>query len=271
MALLEALARIAESAGAVVRDIYQRGFLVEYKAPGDPVTEADRAANQLICDELARVLPGVPIVAEESEPDSYGGFRAAERILFVDPLDGTREFVDKRPEFAVMIGLCDGHRAVAGVIHAPMGGVTFLGAADVGAWRRGPGDGRVPIRVSTTSSLSDARVLVSRSHRSAALDRAVQQLGVRETIPLGSAGLKGAEVAAGAAELYVAPRWGGKRWDACASDALVTAAGGRFSDVDGERIDYRGASLENDRGVVATNAALHDAVIQRLAEMQKAE
>jgi 3'(2'), 5'-bisphosphate nucleotidase len=88
---------------------------------------------------------------------------------------------------------------------------------------------------------------------------------------MGSAGLKGAYVARGAAEAYVAPFYAGKRWDVCAAEALVVAAGGRVTDAYGDAIDYRAESLSNDRGVVATNGVLHDALLERIAQIRKAE
>ncbi|HEY6080618.1 MAG TPA: inositol monophosphatase family protein, partial [Polyangiaceae bacterium] len=108
---LEAMLRIASEAARVVMEVYAKPFSVDYKAPSDPVTEADRRANALIVELLSREFPGVPIVAEESDPATFAEFRASERIFFVDPVDGTREFVDRNGEFAVMIGLVEGTRA----------------------------------------------------------------------------------------------------------------------------------------------------------------
>jgi len=93
-------------------------------------------------------------------------------------------------------------------------------------------------------------------------------MGARSLVPLGSAGLKGAAIAQGQAEIYVGTGHAGKRWDACAVDALVTAAGGRFTDLFGAPIDYRAPSLVNDRGLVATNRALHGHVIDALEPLR---
>lgn len=108
--LLETLLAVARSAAEVILAVYDRPFDVQLKRAREPVTAADRRANALICAALAERFPGVPIVAEESDPETFGGFHAAPRVLFVDPLDGTREFVAHNGEFAVMIGLLDGAR-----------------------------------------------------------------------------------------------------------------------------------------------------------------
>jgi 3'(2'), 5'-bisphosphate nucleotidase len=188
-------------------------------------------------------------------------------VLFVDPLDGTREFVDRNGEFVVMIGLVVGRGAAAGVIHAPVSGVAWIGGPGLGAWRVEPVGAWVPIHVSRTGELAQARIVASRSHPSARLERTLAALAVREIRPLGSAGLKGAQVAQGDAEAYVDTGPGLKRWDVCAVDALVTAAGGRVSDVAGAPIDYRADSLVCERGLVASNGLMHETILARLAQV----
>ena len=263
--ILDTLDGIAREAAVLIRNVYRTDFGVDFKAPRDPVTEADRQANALICERLIALFPGVPIVAEESEPETFAGYRSAERIFFVDPLDGTREFVAKNGEFVVMIGLVEGQRATASVIHAPESGVSWLGQVGVGAYQVNDDGSRLPLAVSATPTLSEARIVGSRSHRDPAVERALASLQARETIALGSAGLKAAAVARGTADAYVAPHYAGKRWDACAADALITAAGGKLTNVDGALFDYRALDLGNDRGIVATNGRFHDAILEKLA------
>jgi 3'(2'), 5'-bisphosphate nucleotidase len=264
--LLETLTAIAGAAGEVVLAQYGRALAVEYKGPRDPVTEADRQANALLVAQLNAAFPGVPVVAEESEPASFASFREAPRVFFVDPLDGTREFIDQNGEFVVMIGLVEEARAIAGVVFAPALGVAWAGAIGEGVWRIDTKTGRrIPVRVSATDALARSRVVASRSHRSPRLERALASLRVGEIQHLGSAGLKGARVAEGQAEAYVETSASTKRWDACAVDALVTAGGGRVSDTGGAPIDYRGASLTNERGLVVSNGLTHEAILARLA------
>jgi 3'(2'), 5'-bisphosphate nucleotidase len=264
---LELLVRIASEAARVVMEVYARPFDVDYKGPQDPVTEADRRANALICERLENAFPGVPIVAEESDPSTFGAFRSADRVFFVDPVDGTREFVDRNGEFAVMIGLVEGNRALGAVIDAPAHGDVFAGWVGQGAFRLRAGK-REPIRVSDVSDISQGRLVGSRSHRSPGLERALAQLNPRELLVMGSAGLKGTLVASAEVEAYVAPGYAGQRWDACAADALVTAAGGKLTDTYGDPIDYRSASLSNDRGLIASNGRVHEALVRGFADLQ---
>lgn len=263
--IADILLDIASRASELVLEVYETRFTVDYKGPSDPVTEADRRANELICRELERAFPGVPIVAEESAEESFSHFRGSERIFFVDPVDGTREFVSRNGEFVVMIGLVEGDRPKVGVIRAPAQGVTWVGVVGEGAYRIASDGTRTPIKTSEKADLSLARIVSSRSHRSPRLEKALGALGAAEIAVLGSAGLKGIEVARGAAEAYVAPEYAGKRWDSCASEAVVVAAGGRFTAADGKLIDYRSENLSLSTGVIASNGRVHDAIVERLA------
>ena len=246
--------------------IYQAGFAVEYKSPGDPVTEADRAANALIVAGLAKAFPGIPIVAEESPPSAYAGFERAPAAFFVDPLDGTREFVGQNGEFTVMIGLAEAGRATVGVVRWPTEGRSFTGF--VGGDCRDE-RGR-PLHVTETGDPGAASCLVSRSRGSNAFLADLAVIGAKELVPRGSSGLKAALVSAGEADLYVHPRTVGYRWDVCASEAIVRAAGGQASDTRGLPIDYndqRSRQLPRLRRL--SNGKLHAEVIERLGNMKK--
>jgi len=263
---LEVLIRIAAEAAAVVNEVYATPFAVEYKGPRDPVTIADRRANELICERLAQEFPGTPVVAEESDPQTFVGYREARDAFFVDPVDGTNEFIERHPEFVVMIGLVEAGVATRGVIHAPVLGTAWAGSVGQGAVRIERDGTRGPIHVTQVSSLAETTIVSSRSHRSPKLERALKALGVGSITSMGSAGLKGAQVARGAADAYVAPLYAGKRWDVCAAEALVVAAGGRVTDTWGDAIDYRAENLANDRGVIASNGCVHDAILERLRQ-----
>lgn len=261
---LEALLGMAREAQAVIARIYAGEPEVSYKGPGDPVTNADEQANSLICNRLAALFPDVPIVAEESEESSFAGWRGAPRSFFVDPLDGTIEFVSRSGEFAVMIGMAEEGRAVLGVVLAPVSGRAWIGGIGVGAWEVAPDGTRKPLRVSETPTLDRARIVITRSHRSRKLEAVLDAIDPAVVLPLGSAGLKAARVAEGSADLYLQPGRSGKRWDSCAPEAIVVAAGGRFTDANGKLIDYSGGPLENSTGVLVSNGILHEAALAKI-------
>jgi 3'(2'), 5'-bisphosphate nucleotidase len=264
---LAVLLRIAADAAKVIMQVYARPFDVEFKGPQDPVTEADKLANALICEQLEREFPGVPIVAEESDPATFAEFRKFDRVFFVDPVDGTREFVDRNGEFAVMIGVVEGSRAIASVIDAPARGDVFAGWVGQGAFRI-TGGKQTEIRVSDVADVTQGRLVGSRSHRGPELERALARLNPRDVLVMGSAGLKGTLVASAEVEAYVAPGYAGKRWDSCATDALVTAAGGILTDTHGDPIDYRAPSLSNSRGLIASNGHIHEALVRGFEELR---
>jgi len=260
---------VAREAANIINAVYATDFSVDYKGPRDPVTEADRRANELICTRLGAAFPDVPIVAEESDPSTFAHFREHQRAFFVDPLDGTREFVKKNGEFVVMIGLLEGDEPSTGVIHAPATGATWAASAETGAFRLDADGARRPLRVSATAALGDARVVSTRSHKSAALEQALDALGVSTLTALGSAGQKYVAIAEGSADAYVAPARAGSRWDLCAGQAIIEAAGGRMTDAFGVPIDYRSESLVNESGILASNSALHPLLLERLAEIRR--
>jgi 3'(2'), 5'-bisphosphate nucleotidase len=247
-----------------VMRVYGAPFAVEYKSKDDPVTTADREANALLCDRLREALPGLPVVAEESDPRSYAGFARADAAWFVDPLDGTREFVARNGEFAVMVGLAERGRAVLGVVVAPAWGRAFAGVVGEGAWEVDASGARSPIRVSSCASLGQASIVLSRSRTSPTLEAVVGGMHPRGAARHGSAGLKGVLVATGVHDVYLQTGRAGMRWDACATEALVLAAGGQCTDAEGRPHDYAVEDLVNRRGIVATNGLLHGPVLEAL-------
>jgi 3'(2'), 5'-bisphosphate nucleotidase len=268
--VLVKLLAMARGASELVMEIYGSSDLgAELKGPNDPVTRADKEANAFILAEIAKHLPGIPIVAEESDPALFRGFEAERAALFVDPVDGTRDFIAKNGEFCVMIGLAEEGRATVGVVLCPIfegQRSTFGGAEGIGAFLFDDAGGRTPVHVARETDLAKVRCAVSRFHRSKSVDEKLGALGVRELVPIGSSGIKGVEVARGHVELYAHPSRGNvKLWDACAPDAIVRAAGGILTDAHGVPFDYRGAVAQGE-GTVAANPALHAEAVRRFAE-----
>jgi 3'(2'), 5'-bisphosphate nucleotidase len=255
---------IAREASLVIQRNYATEFAVDYKGPADPVTAADREANALICARLAESFGPIPVVAEESDESAFAGWVGAPRVFFVDPLDGTLEFVARNGDFVVMIGLVENARPVAGVVVAPATGKAWAGADTVGAFEVEPDGTRKPIRVSDTADLSIASAVISRSHQSDRLMRLISDLGIEKVVARGSAGLKAAEVAMGTADVYFQPGKAGKRWDTCAPEAILSAAGGLATDSFGRPIDYAGPELQNHKGFLATNTKLHPRLLELL-------
>lgn len=263
---LEDVLAIAREAASLVMGVYDTSFAVELKGPNDPVTRADREANELICQRLAARFPESAIVAEESVPEDANEVRRLvqhERVFFVDPLDGTREFADHVPEFAVMIGLAIRGRAALGVVVLPVSGEALCGRVgdEPSAFLEDASGARRPLRVSVQSDPTKASMMVSRSHRPAIVGPVSERLGVARVVPCGSVGVKVARVMTGEADLYVHGGLGAKHWDTCAPEAILRAAGGCFTDLDGVAMRYDTGNIRVENGLIATNAALFQAVV----------
>ncbi len=257
----------AESAGAAIMAL-KSTFSVDYKdaAQDDPVTTADHAADAIIVAALRAAFPKDTIVTEESAlPVDYA---RAERCWFVDPLDGTKELVAGNGEFCVMIGLAIEGRAALGVVFVPAREDGYLLVGQVGGSAERLDHARsAPLRVSTHALPSNTRLVVSRSRTPSAVARILERLGSADVRQCGSVGVKIGELAQDRADAYVHLGRGPKLWDLCAPDAILHAAGGRFTDTRGELVRYDVTSIDHPNGIVATNALLHPAVLDALTDL----
>lgn len=256
---------LARAAGAVILRHYaaHEHVTIDYKG-GDrsnPVTDADRDANTLIVDGLSRSFPSDGILAEESK-DSDARFSKS-RLWCVDPLDGTQEFINRNGEFVVMIGLAIDGEASLGVVYHPTTDTLFAGFGDTATVENGeqPPSSLSPSR---RQAPQDARLVISRSHRSSTIDRVARTLGTTNETPCGSVGLKASRVAAGLADVYVSISDQTREWDACAPEAILRAAGGLYTDTAGDPLRYNKRTTNTPMGMVATNGPLHAATLDAL-------
>ena len=243
-ALAGGFAQIALRAGAVVMEVYRQGATVRTKADSSPVCDADERAEALIHAELARFVPGVPILAEEAAsrgdvPDLDGHF------ILVDPVDGTKEFLSRNGEFTVNIALVEAGVPRAGAVYAPALNRLWIAGDDAFACTIEPGtdlrDAHLePIRARLAPD-AGLVVMASRSHADARTEDFLARLPVAERRNAGSS-LKFCALAEGHADLY--PRFGPTmEWDTAAGDAVLRAAGGIVLGEDGSPFRYGKADL----------------------------
>jgi len=251
--LLDRIIPIARAAGAIVMEVYATEFKVGAKGDASPVTEADHRAEALILPALARVTPGLQVVSEEAACAGAIPVIDDERFWLVDPLDGTREFVDRNGEFTVNIALVERGIPVLGVVFAPTSGRLFAGAVGAGAFVEDESGRRKAIgcRRAPAAGLT---VVSSRSHGDlAALDAFLAGCVVASHVNAGSS-LKFCLIAGGEADLY--PRFGRTmEWDTAAGHAVVVAAGGRVTTLDGTELTYGKPGFENPHFVARGRAA----------------
>jgi 3'(2'), 5'-bisphosphate nucleotidase len=236
--LMEALTAIGVHAALVIRAEASKGG-VQRKADGSPVTQSDLAAEAAIRDSLMRLAPALPIISEEQATPPQPLPRDTDYFL-VDPLDGTREFIAGRDEYAVNIALMAGGAPVLGIIAAPALGLIWRGIVGRGAERvafapDGTCSPPQPIHTRPRPQ-GELVVLVSRSHLEPRTQAFLDGLPKARAVPCGSA-VKFCRVAEGSADLY--PRLAPTRdWDVAAGHALVEAAGGQLRTPDGAPLVY---------------------------------
>jgi 3'(2'), 5'-bisphosphate nucleotidase len=221
-------------AGAAIMQVYDGAFAVQRKDDNSPLTVADLESQRVILDGLKRLTPEIPVLSEESAQAPWSERRTWKELWVVDPLDGTREFVKRNGEFTVNIALVVDHEPLLGIVAAPAKGLLYWGAAGIGAFTRHTA--AAPQRIRTTAPQTPLRVVGSRSHASAATAGYLARLGPHVMDGIGSS-LKFCLIAEGKADLY--PRFGPtSEWDTAAGQAVLEAAGGHVTLLDGHRLRY---------------------------------
>jgi len=226
---------------------------VTSKPDNSPLTEADLVSHQIICAGLAELLPHFPTLSEEAANIPFAKRSHWPRFWLVDPLDGTKEFINRNGEFTVNIALIDNGEPVLGVVYAPVLGICYYAARGLGAFvQRGltdidnnhaPALSTQAVRAQKHRTGETVKVVASRSHSDARTETLLEQLGDFECISMGSS-LKLCLVAEGTAHFY--PRLGPTmEWDTAAAHAVVNEAGGLVCDIFGEELRYNKTDLHN--------------------------
>jgi 3'(2'), 5'-bisphosphate nucleotidase len=233
-ALVDALLPTIARAGAAIMQVYDGAFTVQHKDDNSPLTLADLESQRIILATLSELTPDIPVLSEESAQAPWSERQHWTALWVVDPLDGTREFVKRNGEFTINIALVVNHEPVLGLVAAPASGAVYWGAPGIGAFTRHRGAPQERIQVSPVHD--PIRVVGSRSHTSTDTANYLARLGPHVLCGVGSS-LKFCRVAEGQAEIYV--RFGPtSEWDTAAGQALLEAAGGHVTRLDGHRLRY---------------------------------
>jgi 3'(2'), 5'-bisphosphate nucleotidase len=258
--------KLAREAATIVTTFYVGSSEVEYKSPDEPVTEADRSANQHIVTRISEMFPDDGILSEESKDDLVR--LEKRRVWIVDPLDGTKEFIARNGEFSIMIGLAVDGKAVMGVVMQPDPGILYAGCVGIGAFLyENADDEPVPIHVGDQQFINRMTLVSSRSHRQQVVDTIRKRLKITSERVSGSVGLKVGLITRQLADLYIHPSPGCKEWDLCAPHALIDAAGGIMSDCWGNPLVYNKRDVRAHNGVVATNGQNHTQIVNAVARV----
>ena len=231
--VVDGICKIARLAGDKILDIYHRDFAVQIKADTSPLTEADLAAHQIIVTGLAQLTPEIPVLSEEDADVDWSVRQKWQQFWLVDPLDGTKEFINKNGEFTVNIALIENGQPVLAVVYAPVLDKLYFTDKQY-AYLSTAGKARVRLQVKQPGR--PLKVVGSRSHPSSDLADYLDKLGEFEMLSVGSS-LKFGLIAEGLADLY--PRLGPTmEWDTGAGHCIAEKAGAIVCQLDGQTLRY---------------------------------
>ena len=246
---IDSIVDIARCAGDEIIRIYNLdNYTQEQKSDHSPLTQADICSHNLICDRLSIETPAIPILSEESTQIEYQDRKNWDTFWLVDPLDGTKEFINRNGEFTVNIALISKGIPVFGVVHAPIFDQTWIGESGKNSIKITSGIVE-EIKVNNHEISQPWKVVGSRSHAADSLKLFLEALGSYELISMGSS-IKLCLVAEGVADIY--PRLGPtSEWDTAAAHAVVNSAGGKVVSIDTERpLRYNKRVLRNPHFIV---------------------
>lgn len=231
--ILYQLSTITKEAGELIMQARADGLSVQYKGDASPVTHADEQANALIEEALQKAFPAIPVISEEGKNEAV--VVHAPYFWLVDPLDGTKGFIRGEDEFTVNIGLIENRKTVAGVIYLPARDVLYLGSDEAGAWRIGKDGREEAIRVNVPEG-NKRSALTSKHHASEKEKEILSRYEITRQVGASSS-FKFCLVADGTADIY--PRTGPTmEWDTAAGHAILLAAGGKMTTLEGRVFLY---------------------------------
>ncbi|PJA27849.1 MAG: 3'(2'),5'-bisphosphate nucleotidase CysQ [candidate division Zixibacteria bacterium CG_4_9_14_3_um_filter_46_8] len=255
---------LIKKAGEIALGFYGADLEINFKGVNDPVTAADMAVSEFLEQGLTEQFPDDGVLSEESFQQSLvPALRERKFVWIIDPLDGTKEFISRNGEFAIMIGLCENSVPVMGVVNQVARGWLFYGSKNNGAFWEDKGNCR-KIELARSFDKDNLTITVSRSHRPKVVDKMISELKIKKQFITGSVGLKISVVATGRADFYYHPSGKAKEWDSCAPQAILEAAGGLMTDIYGETLRYLKDDVFQSKGFLAASPAVHKYILDNV-------
>lgn len=260
--LIDDLIILSIDAGKAILNIYESDFDYQIKEDASPLTEADKISHQIIYKKLTELTPDIPIISEEDSSIPFHIRSLWKKYWLIDPLDGTKEFINKNGEFTVNIALIEDNRPILGIIYIPITKETYWGSNQIGSFYTK--ENEEPIKMSISKGTQNyIRIMASRSHPSDALESLLEQIGRYKIINRGSS-LKFCLIASGYADVY--PRFGPtSEWDTAAGDAIVRFSGGHICDLENNPLLYNTKeSFINPYFIVSRNKKEAENLIKKI-------
>lgn len=264
---LETAINLARTASVAILEIYEQGFEVEEKFINqyysEPVTIADKTSSKIIVEGLSKAFPDDAILSEE-EPDDTIRRLSKKRVWIIDPLDGTKGFVQKKDDFAVQIGLTENGQPVLGVVYHPVADVLYFASTDNGSFISRNSAEPKRLQVSEKTDFAQMTIAVSRSHRSPRMTGLIEHFGFKDEFQHGSVGLKVGFLAQQVADIYIHLSPHTKFWDTAAPQVILEEAGGKLTDIFGKKIRYEIEDVRNHNGIFSSNGISHEKAVSHL-------
>ena len=247
-------------AGEKIIEIYNTDFTTEKKDDDSPITQADIESDKILKEVLGKT--GFSILSEEDTDDKKR--LSDEKVWIVDPLDGTTDFVNRTGEFTIMVGLVENHKSILGLIYWPIKKKLYLAESGKGAfcydeeWEK--------IEVTMMSEMQNCHALVSRHHLSEKEKKVLDEMEISVVTSIGSS-LKVTEIASGEAEIYLTTTNKMKQWDTCASNCIISEAGGKMTDISGKDMIYNTESVNHENGILVTNGFVHQNALDVISRL----
>ena len=263
--------KIAKSAvlkaGKILLDYYSLDYNISNKNSKksdvyNPVTDADKAADKYLRTKLTTAFPDYGWFSEETK-DSNERLKK-ERVWIVDPLDGTTDFVNRTGEFTIMVGLVEKQKSILGLIYWPIKKKMYLAESGKGAFRHD--EEWEKIEVSMMSEIQNCHALVSRHHLSEKEKKLLDEMEISVVTNIGSS-LKVTEIASGDAEIYMTTTNKMKQLDTCASNCIISEAGGKMTDISGKEMLYNTESVNHENGILVTNGLIHQDALNAISRL----
>ncbi|MGI8545022.1 MAG: 3'(2'),5'-bisphosphate nucleotidase CysQ family protein [Aridibacter sp.] len=266
----ETAINLAREAGDAIMKIYHEGFEIEEKSESEhysePVTIADRTSSKLIVKGLDEVFPDDGILSEEEIDDTKRRLSKS-RVWIIDPLDGTKGFTEKAGDFAVQIALTENGEPILGVVFQPIRNILYYAVKREGTFLIDNDEEPRKLEVSEIDEFKEMTLAVSRSHRSPRMNKLVEHFGFVKEHPHGSVGLKVGFLAQKVADIYIHLSPYTKFWDTAAPQIILEEAGGKLTDIFGEKIKYDIEDVKNHNGIFASNGISHEKAVSHLKEL----
>jgi 3'(2'), 5'-bisphosphate nucleotidase len=251
-------------AGLEVLNYYGKHINIEYKRNNSPLTQADLASNKILLNLLKET--SIPVLSEEGKDDLSR--LNSEKVWIIDPLDGTKDFIQESGEFTIMAALTEKnkpniYRPIIGLIYLPVKKILYFAIKGEGAWQELDNGKKKKLQVSARLDWEDIIMLTSRNHSTDLEKTVAMNLGINKFKSFGSS-LKACMIAANEGDLNFNPAPYTWEWDVCASDLIICEAGGKFTDILGSEFDYNKKDPRNINGYFASNGLIHDKILEQL-------